>query len=74
MSAVVSGLWGTAVGVAPPTAFFCGALMLFGARLASGCTRCYILCFYIIIIIIIIVIIVIIIISFCMYVYIHRRK
>ena len=41
MSAVASGSWGTAVGVAPPTAIVGGALMLFGARLASGCTRCY---------------------------------
>ena len=36
---IVSGLWGEATGVTPYNAFIGGAMMLFGARLASGCTR-----------------------------------
>ena len=39
ISAVLSDSWGSQVGVGPYSAFLGGALMLFGARLASGCTR-----------------------------------
>jgi len=39
LSAHLSGTWGTAAGVAPLLGFLGGASMLFGARMASGCTR-----------------------------------
>lgn len=39
LSAYFSDTWGQGVGVKPLMAFLGGAMMLFGARLASGCTR-----------------------------------
>lgn len=39
LSAYSSDSWGVAVGVRPWAGFLGGALMLFGARMASGCTR-----------------------------------
>ena len=39
LSAYLSNTWGQAVGVDPWVGFLGGVLMLFGARLASGCTR-----------------------------------
>ncbi len=40
VSATLSGSLGSAVGVSPTSAVFGGMCLLFGARLASGCTRC----------------------------------
>ena len=39
LSAYLSGSWGQGEGVAPWVGFVGGAMMLFGARMASGCTR-----------------------------------
>ena len=39
LSAIMSDSWGKEEGVGGTSAFIGGALMLFGARLASGCTR-----------------------------------
>ena len=39
LSANLSGTWGGERGVAPLVGFLGGAFMLFGARMASGCTR-----------------------------------
>lgn len=39
LSAYLSGSWGLGVGVRPWMGFVGGVIMLFGARLASGCTR-----------------------------------
>ena len=38
-SSLLSGTWGSAEGVSSLTGFIGGACLLFGARLASGCTR-----------------------------------
>ena len=39
LSAYLSGSWGTTAVVNPWLSFLGGAAMLFGARMASGCTR-----------------------------------
>ena len=39
MSSTASGTWGTTPGVGAGQAFLGGAIMLFGSRLAGGCTR-----------------------------------
>ena len=38
-SSLLSGTWGSIEGVSPLIGFIGGACLLFGARLASGCTR-----------------------------------
>ena len=44
LSTYLSGTWGQEGGVAPWVGFVGGAMMLFGARMASGCTRYLLFC------------------------------
>ena len=39
ISATLSGSWGSVIGFDPTVVFIGGMLLVFGARLASGCTR-----------------------------------
>lgn len=39
LSSMLSGSWGNVEGVSPISGFVGGVCLLFGARLASGCTR-----------------------------------